>query len=242
MIEIIPAIDIIDGRCVRLTKGDYARQKTYDASPVDMAKRYADCGVKRIHLVDLDGAKASAPVNLKTLECIASSVQVETEWGGGISSDQALRDIFNAGAGCGIIGSVAVRQPQLMHSWLAAYGPSRMILGADVRDGLVAVKGWLEDSEMTVEALVETFLPDGLSQVICTDITKDGMLQGPSFDLYADLQKKYPQTVMTVSGGISTFSDIEKLDAMGLARVIVGKAIYEHRITLEQISLWSQNA
>ena len=242
MIQIIPAIDIIEGRCVRLTKGDYGSRKVYDASPLDMAMSYADCGVKRIHLVDLDGAKASQPVNLRTLEAIASKVSVETEWGGGISSDQALKDCFNAGATCGIIGSVAVRKPELMHGWLEAYGPDKVILGADARNGKVAVKGWLEDSELSIEALVEMFLPDGLSQIICTDISKDGMLQGPSFELYKDLQQKYLQTIITVSGGISSFEDIEKLDSMGLARVIVGKAIYEHRITLTQISKWSQNA
>lgn len=242
MIQIIPAIDIIEGRCVRLTKGDYSSRKVYDASPLDMAMSYADCGVKRIHLVDLDGAKASQPVNLKTLEAIAGKVSFETEWGGGISSDQALKDCFNAGATCGIIGSVAVRKPDLMHGWLKAYGPDKIVLGADARNGKVAVKGWLEDSELSIESLVEMFLGDGLSQIICTDISKDGMLQGPSFELYQELQQKYPQTVITVSGGISSFDDIEKLDSMGLARVIVGKAIYENRITLTQISKWSQNA
>lgn len=242
MIQIIPAIDIIDGRCVRLTKGDYGQKKVYDSSPVDMALKYADCGVSRIHLVDLDGAKASAPMNLKTLEQIASKVDVEIEWGGGISGEDALRSMFDAGADCGIIGSIAVRQPELMHGWLKAFGPERIILGADARNGKIAVKGWLEDSSLTISELVDSFVPDGLSQVICTDISRDGMLQGPSFDLYEELQGAYNDIVFTVSGGISTFDDIVRLDEMELKRVIVGKAIYEGRITLKQIEQWSQNA
>lgn len=242
MIEIIPAIDIIDGRCVRLTKGDYNQKKVYDSSPVDMALQYADCGVKRIHLVDLDGAKASQPMNLRTLEQIATKVSMEIEWGGGLSGDTALKGMFNAGATCGIIGSVAVRKPELMHQWLNEFGADRMILGADVRDRMIAVKGWLEDSSVSIDELIGDFLPDGLSQVICTDISRDGMLQGPSFDLYAELQEKFQGIIFTVSGGISSFEDIEKLDAMGQKRVIVGKAIYEGRISLKQIEQWSQNA
>ena len=242
MIEIIPAIDIIGGRCVRLTKGDYATKKVYDASPIDMALAYADCGARRIHLVDLDGAKEGAPANLKVLEAIAGRVAIETEWGGGLSSQQALRDAFNAGATCPIIGSVAVKNPALMHSWLQSFGPSRIILGADVREDKVAVKGWTEDSSKTVDSLIEEFLPEGLSQVICTDISRDGMLQGPSFELYTRLQNTYPQVCFTVSGGISGPSDIEKLDSLNLSKVIVGKAIYEGRITLKDIEKWSANA
>lgn len=242
MIEIIPAIDIIDARCVRLTKGDYGQKKVYDSSPVDMAMAYADCGVKRIHLVDLDGARESVPRNLKTLEQIASKVDIETEWGGGISGDGALKDVFDAGATCGIIGSIAVRQPELMHGWIKAFGPDRIILGADARNGKIAVKGWLEDSSMSINELIDSFVPDGLSQVICTDISRDGMLQGPSFGLYEELQETYKDIIFTVSGGISTFDDIVRLDGMKLKRVIVGKAIYEGRITLKQIEQWSQNA
>lgn len=242
MIEIIPAIDIIEGRCVRLTKGDYGQKKVYDSSPVDMAMKYADCGVKRIHLVDLDGAKASAPINLETLEQIASKVDLEIEWGGGISDSEALRSMFDAGADCGIIGSIAVRKPELMHDWLKAFGPEKIILGADARDGKIAVKGWLEDSSLSISELIDNFVPDGLSQVICTDISRDGMLQGPSFGLYEELQGAYKDIIFTVSGGISEFDDIVRLDGMGLRRVIVGKAIYEGRITLKQIEQWSQNA
>lgn len=242
MIEIIPAIDIIDGRCVRLSQGDYAQKKVYDAFPVDMAKTYADCGVKRIHLVDLDGAKLSKPANLKTLEAIASAVDIEIEWGGGISSDQALADAFNAGATCGIIGSVAALEPEKFRTWLQKFGAAKMILGSDVRNRKVAVKGWLEDTELTIDDQVRDFMKDGLSQVICTDISKDGMLQGPNVALYEELQSAYPSVDFTVSGGISSMADIEALEAKSLRKVIVGKAIYENRISLKDIERWSQNA
>lgn len=239
MIQLIPAIDIIDGRCVRLSKGDYDSKKVYDASPLDMAMAYADCGVRRIHLVDLDGAKQSVPVNLQTLEAIASKVDIEIEWGGGISSDAALADAFNAGATCGIIGTVAALKPELFRGWLKKFGPARMILGSDVRDRKVAVKGWLEDTELTIDTQIDGFLPDGLSQVICTDISKDGMLQGPAVALYEDLQSKYPSVDFTVSGGISSMADIETLESCKLRKVIIGKAIYEGRITLADIEKWS---
>jgi len=236
MIQIIPAIDIIDGRCVRLSQGDYGRQRTYDASPLDMACRFADAGISRLHLVDLDGAKASHPCNLKVLEAIASATDLDIEWGGGIKSREALNDIFSAGAGHAICGSVAVHQPDDFRSWLTEYGPQRIILGADVREGRVAVSGWLEESALTIDALINTFLPDGLTEVICTDISRDGMLEGPSFDLYTRLQTAYPKVIFTVSGGISSMDDIRRLDTLGLPRVIVGKALYESRITLDDIS------
>jgi len=242
MIQIIPAIDIIEGRCVRLSKGDYDTKKVYEGSPLDMALRYEDCGVGRIHLVDLDGAKNGRPVNLRTLEAIAVKTSLELEWGGGISSDDAISSVFDSGATQAIIGSVAVRQPILMHSWLLSHGGERIILGADVRDGKVAVSGWLEDSQATIGSLIDTFIPDKLSQVICTDISRDGMLQGPSFGLYQELQTKYESVDFTVSGGIGSFVDIEKLNDMGLRKVIVGKAIYEGRIKLEEIAKWSLNA
>lgn len=247
MIDIVPAIDIIGARCVRLTKGDYSSTRIYDALPEEMALKYASCGVKRIHIVDLDGARISSPSNLRTLEKVAGLLlregfSAEVEWGGGISSSEALSSVFNAGAACAIIGSVAVKEPGLMHSWLTTYGPSRIVLGADVRDGFVSVSGWQEDSPVKINELLEEYLPDSLEQVICTDISRDGMLQGPSFDLYASLKDAYPGIVFTVSGGICSMADIERLDGMGLRKVIVGKAIYEGRITLEDIEKWSQNA
>lgn len=240
-IEIIPAIDIIEGRCVRLSQGDYAQTKVYDASPVDMAKRYADCGVRRIHVVDLDGAKSSAPRNLKTLERMAVGADVEIEWGGGIKSEESLRALFDYGATYAIVGSVAAQNQQLFAEWLARYGGERMVLGADVREGKVAVNGWLQEMELSIDELVDGFLPLGLKQVICTDISRDGMLQGPSFDLYTRLQEKYEAVDFTVSGGISSMKDVEECDRLGLRKVIVGKAIYENRITLKDIERWLLN-
>ena len=241
-IEIIPAIDIIEGRCVRLSQGDYERRKVYDESPVDMAKRYADCGVRRIHVVDLDGAKSSAPKNLKTLERMVVGSGVEIEWGGGIKSEESLRALFDYGAHYAIVGSVAAQQPMLFAEWLTRFGGDRMVLGADVREGKVSVNGWQEDLTVTIEELIDGFLPMGLSQVICTDITKDGMLQGPSDELYVELQGRYPSVDFTVSGGVSSMADIERLNEKGLRKVIVGKAIYENRITLKDIERWLLNA
>ncbi|MGN1233895.1 MAG: 1-(5-phosphoribosyl)-5-[(5-phosphoribosylamino)methylideneamino]imidazole-4-carboxamide isomerase [Candidatus Cryptobacteroides sp.] len=241
MIEIIPAIDIIGGRCVRLSKGEYSSRKVYDASPLDMAKAFADCGVGRIHIVDLDGAKESRPVNLRTLEEIASKVDIDVEWGGGVSCEEALSMVFNAGAVQVIAGSVAALKPELFGQWLLRFGPSRIVLGADVRGGNIAVKGWLETTSMTIDALVERFLPMGLSQAIVTDISRDGMLQGPDTELYVGLQTKYPGIDFTVSGGISSMDDIRALDESGLRKVIVGKAIYENRISMEEIGKWLRN-
>ena len=241
MIRILPAIDLIGGRCVRLTRGDYGQKKEYDGSPADVARSYADCGVERIHLVDLDGAKAGAPRNLATLEAIASAVSCELEWGGGIADDAALQAVFDAGATHAIVGSVAARNPEQFGRWLTEYG-SRMILGADVRDGQIAVSGWQESVPLGIDALVARFLPLGLQGCIVTEISRDGMLQGPAQDLYVRLQAAFPAVDFTVSGGISGMQDIRALDALGLRRVIVGKALYEHRITLKDIALWSQSA
>jgi len=242
MIEIIPAIDIIGGRCVRLTKGDYAQTKVYDASPVDMAKAYADAGVRRIHLVDLDGAKVSNTVNLKTLESIASSVEIDIEWGGGIADAAGLGRVFDAGADHAIVGSVAALHQDLFEEWLRQFGAERMVLGADVKGSQVAVKGWLETTPLTIDDMLARFMPAGLNQAIVTDIGRDGMLQGPNSALYVALQAKYPSVDFTVSGGISCMDDIRALNEAGLRKVIVGKAIYENRITMEEIRLWSQNA
>ena len=241
MIQIIPAIDLIEGRCVRLTRGDYGQKKVYDGAPADLARQYADAGVRRIHLVDLDGAKAGEPRNLKVLEAIASAVDCELEWGGGIANTEALKSVFQAGATHAITGSVAALKPELFEQWLGLYGAA-LILGADVRDGRIAVKGWLEQVPVTIEDLVRRFLPLGLKECIVTDISRDGMLQGPSSALYQRLQGAFPDLSFTVSGGISSMEDIRALDTMGLKKVIVGKALYEERITLKDIALWSQNA
>ena len=235
MIEIIPAIDIIGGKCVRLSQGDYTRQKQYDVQPLDMVRSLEEIGIRRLHLVDLDGAKASEPRNLSVLEEIAANTTLSVEWGGGIKSQQALQAVFDAGASYAICGSIAVKKPELFADWLGTFGAERIILGADTRSGFVSVNGWQEDSPLSIDELIDAFLPSGLSQVICTDIERDGMLQGPSFELYQRLAEKYPMVTFTVSGGIGSIDDIRRLDAAGLPRVIVGKAIYEGRISLEEL-------
>lgn len=243
MIRIVPAIDLIGGRCVRLTRGDYATKKVYDASPVETARRYADCGVQRIHLVDLDGAKASRPCNLSVLEQIAAAVPCELEWGGGIATTDDVERVFSAGATHAIIGSVAALQPERFEEWLSRWG-SRMVLGADVRQTegrwRVAVKGWQEEAPLSLDAILRRFAGRELREAIVTDIGRDGMLQGPTTGLYVQLQAAFPQVTFTVSGGVSSMDDIRALDAAGLQKAIVGKALYENRITLKDIALWSQ--
>ena len=230
MIEIIPATDIIDGACVRLTQGDYASRKTYYRDPLEAALRFEEAGIRRLHMVDLDGAKASEPRNLAVLERIAARTSLEVQYGGGIKSRQALFDVFAAGARRAICGSLAVRQPDLFAAWLTEFGPA------------VAIQGWLESSSLTVPQLIERFLPQGLAQVICTDISRDGMLCGPSAAFYADLQSRFPAVEITVSGGIASMADIEELDRQGLRSVIVGKALYEGRITLKDLARCLPNA
>ncbi len=241
MMELIPAIDLIDGRCVRLTQGDYDDKKVYEQEPVDMAKMYADCGIKRLHVVDLDGAKAKEPCNLRVLERLATETSLDIEWGGGIKSTDALRAAINAGANRVICGSVAVDNAELFASWLQSYGAGHVILGADVRGRNVATHGWLKESQVTIDSIIEQFLPFGLKQLICTDISKDGMLQGPNFPLYVELKEKYPTVDTTLSGGISSMDDIRKAAELGLHSVIIGKAIYEGRITLKDLELWLRN-
>ncbi|NLD21073.1 MAG: 1-(5-phosphoribosyl)-5-[(5-phosphoribosylamino)methylideneamino]imidazole-4-carboxamide isomerase [Bacteroidales bacterium] len=237
MIELIPAIDIINGRCVRLSQGDYIRGKVYDAQPLDMALSYEDIGIERLHLVDLDGAKSSFPSNLKVLETIASRTQLQIEWGGGIKSEDALSAVFDSGATFAICGSIAALKPGIFKKWLIAYG-SRLVLGADIKDGKVAVNGWQSTSPLGLVELIYLFADTDLDNVICTDISKDGMLEGPSFDLYKNLQNTFDAIDITVSGGISSMADIEKLEEMGLRKVIIGKAIYENRITLKDLEQW----
>ena len=235
MIEIIPAIDIIDGKCVRLSQGDYGQKTVYSTTPLEMARLYAEHGVKRLHLVDLDGAKASHPCNLTSLREIAFEKLLAIEWGGGIKSREHLDEVFKAGADYAIIGSLAVKQPELMEEWLKEFGGEKIILGADLRDGKVSVNGWLEDSELTIDDIISRFIPFGLKEAIVTDISKDGMLAGPNVELYKGLQNRFPEITFTVSGGISGIDDIRYLNSLGLPRVIVGKAIYENRISLSEL-------
>ena len=240
MIEVIPAIDIIEGRCVRLSQGDYDSKKEYGA-PGDMARRFADSGARRIHLVDLDGAKASSPANLKVLEAVAALGCMKIEWGGGIKTVSALNDVLNAGADYAIVGSIAALQPEMFAEWLQDLGADRIVLGADVRGTRVAVNGWKEDSPLELRGMLDRFMPFGLRQVVCTDISRDGMLCGPATGMYVELQAAYPSVDFTVSGGIGSNADIASLDALGLRKVIVGKAFYEGRISLKELESWWQN-
>ena len=235
---IIPAIDLMDGKCVRLTQGDYGQKKEYSADPLDMAMQYADCGVTRLHVVDLDGAKAKKPCNLAVLERIATRTSLDVEWGGGIKDASALRSALDAGAGRIICGSIAVDDRVAFSEWLTQFGASRIILGADVRDGKVATHGWLKDSGLALEELMNWYVPEGLSQMICTDISKDGMLQGPDFGFYVSLKEQWPTVDVTLSGGISCMDDLAKAEELELHSVIVGKAIYEGRISLKELESW----
>ncbi len=233
MTEIIPAIDILGGRCVRLTEGDYGRCSVYDVDPVDMAWRYVDHGFGRIHVVDLDGAKASHPLNLGVLEKMAVISGADIEWGGGLKSEEALNDVFSAGAGHAVIGSLAARHPDIMSRWINEYGGDRIVLGADVRDGKIAVNGWLESTDLTIGELVGRL--SGLTQAICTEISRDGTFEGPDTGLYRGLMSAWPDVVFTASGGIGSMSHIDELISAGVPRVIVGKALYEGRVKLADL-------
>ena len=238
MMEIVPAIDMIEGRCVRLSQADFNKSKEYDASPLEMAKRYEDVGVRRLHLVDLDGARAGVPQNLRNLEQIASATSLEVEWGGGVRSRESIASVLNAGAAGVICGSLALQEPRLFSAFLKEYGEERIILGADISGGKIATKGWLELSSSTIEEVIELFLKDGLKRVICTDISKDGMLQGPAVELYSALMERFPTMHLTASGGVGSMADLENLEAAGVPAAIVGKAIFEERITLKEIERW----
>ena len=235
---IIPAIDLMDGKCVRLTQGDYGQKKEYSADPLDIARQYEDSGITRLHVVDLDGAKAKKPCNLSVLERISSATSLDIEWGGGIKDAGSLQSALDAGAGRIICGSIAVDDRTEFSSWLSEFGPSRIILGADVREGKVATHGWLRDSGLTLEELMEWYLPCGLSQMICTDISRDGMLQGPDFGFYVGLKQAWPGVDVTLSGGVGSMEDLYEASRLGIHSVIVGKAIYEGRISLKDIESW----
>ncbi len=235
MIEIIPAIDIIGGKCVRLTKGDYDCAKVYNANPLEVAQAFEAHGVRRLHLVDLDGAKAGRIVNYRVLEQIASRTSLVIDFGGGLKCDDDLRIAFNSGAQMVTGGSVAVKNPKLFCSWLDAFGSERIILGADVKGEKVAVSGWQETSDCDLMPFIEHYVARGIRQVICTDIERDGMLQGASVALYKRILQQFPALGLVASGGVSSWRDIEELNEASVPSVIVGKAIYEGRITLKEI-------
>ena len=233
--RIIPAIDIINGKCVRLSKGDYSTQKIYNENPLEVAKMFENHGVKHLHLVDLDGAKASHIINHKVLETIANNTKLKIDFGGGLKSDNDLRIAFESGAHQITGGSIAVKNPEVFKSWLQKYSADKIILGADALNEKIAVGGWLESSEEDLIPFIQNYLKEGVKYVICTDISKDGMLEGPSFDLYAKILAKASGIKLIASGGISTFEELPKLAEMGCEGTIIGKAIYEHKISMKDI-------
>jgi phosphoribosylformimino-5-aminoimidazole carboxamide ribotide isomerase len=232
---IIPAIDIIGGKAVRLTKGDYNQKKIYNEDPLEVAKMFEGSGIKRLHLVDLDGAKQKKIINQKVLESIATNTSLQIDFGGGVQSDHDIQIAFDAGARQVTGGSVAVKNPELFEGWLQKYGPDKIILGADVLNGKIAISGWQEDSAWSLDDFLTKYATKSIKYVISTDVSKDGVLAGPAVDLYTDMVEKFPGLEVIASGGVSKMDDILELDKLPLHGVIVGKAIYENRISMKEI-------
>lgn len=233
--QIIPAIDLIDGKCVRLSQGDFQQKKIYNENPLEVAQSFEAIGIRKLHLVDLDGAKAKQVVNFKILKQIAENTNLEIEFGGGIKTNEDLQKIFDHGATQAIIGTIAVKQADLFFSWLEKYGSEKIILGADVKNEKLAINGWLETSDQSIYDFLAINRSRGLKHVICTDISKDGMLQGTAINLYKKLMTMFPALNIIASGGVASMEDIEKLKAINCQSVVVGKAIYEGKIKLEEL-------
>ena len=246
MIELIPAIDIIDGRCVRLSKGDYDACTRYSDNPVDVAQHFEQLGLRRLHVVDLDGAKEKHCVNLPVLEKICAATNLEVDFGGGVKSEQDLLSAFSAGASMVTVGSVAATQPDLVDGWIASHSANRFILGADICNGRIRTHGWLRESGVDLADFIARFIKRGVSRVLCTDISKDGMLSGPNIELYRDLMKQFPGCHLIASGGVSCTQDILELQKAGIPAVGFGKAFYEGRLDLptliQQLSVLSSTA
>ena len=240
MIELIPAIDIINGQCVRLTKGDYD-QKTVYGSPLEMALEFERIGYKRLHMVDLDGAKSKHIVNSSVLSQVTTETKLTVDFGGGIKTDEDIETAFNHGAQMVTIGSIAVTEPERFMGWLEKYGAERIILGADVRNGKISINGWKEDSTEDLLPFLKKYIDAGVNKVLCTEISKDGTLAGPAIELYKRVMAEYPTLHLIASGGVSCIDDIKALDAAGIPAVVFGKAIYEGKINLQELWEW-QNA
>jgi phosphoribosylformimino-5-aminoimidazole carboxamide ribotide isomerase len=234
--RIIPAIDIINGQCVRLTKGAYDTKKVYSESPVDVAKMFADKGFQYLHLVDLDGAESGIPVNLKVLEQIASSTTLQVDYGGGLRTAQSVADALNAGASAITAGSIAAKNQAEVLYWLERWGARRIIIGADTIKGMVAVNGWQNVESIDITDYIADYLNRGATQFICTDVSKDGMLEGSSLELYRSILVKFPAIELVASGGVTTIQEVKQLKTMGLFGAIVGKAIYEGRMDINQLA------
>lgn len=234
--QIIPAIDIIEGKCVRLTQGDYNQKTIYNEHPLEVALQFQDAGLQRLHLVDLDGAKAGAVKNWKVLELLTAKTSLVIDFGGGIKKEEDLSVVFDSGAAYATIGSLAVKQEAVFVEWIKKYGANKFLLGADVKDEKIAVAGWLETTEIWIYDFIEKYLGQGIQQLFCTDVSKDGKLEGPSIVLYTQILKKFPSLHFIASGGVSNMHDLEVLRETGCSGAIVGKAIYENRISLKDLS------
>ncbi|MCC9167380.1 1-(5-phosphoribosyl)-5-[(5-phosphoribosylamino)methylideneamino]imidazole-4-carboxamide isomerase [Pontibacter harenae] len=233
--EIIPAIDIIGGQCVRLTEGDFSQQTTYDSNPLEVAKCFEGHGIKRLHLVDLDGARAKKLVNLAVLESIAANTGLTIDFGGGLQSAEAVKQAFDAGAAQITAGSIAVREPETVKGWLAEYGADKIIVGADFKGNNIAISAWTEESSYTLEAFIADYVQTGAKLFICTDVSKDGKLQGPATSTYRELKVALPDAQVIASGGVTTIADLEELQEIGVKGAIIGKAIYEGTIQLKDL-------
>lgn len=236
MIELIPAIDIIDGKCVRLSQGNYDSKKVYNENPLEVAKEFEAYGIRRLHVVDLDGAASQHVVNYRTLEQIATQTSLTIDFGGGIKTSGDIEIAFDSGAEMITLGSVAVKHPELFDEWLQTYGNEKIILGADVKDNRIAINGWKEESPQELMPFLNQHINKGVTKVLCTDISRDGMLKGPALDLYRSIMEAHPELHLIASGGISSMEDILKLDEAGIPAVVFGKAIYEGRISLKELS------
>jgi len=234
--QIIPAIDLIDGKCVRLSQGDYSSKKEYHDDPLEMAKRFEGVGIQRLHLVDLDGAKAKKIVNAEVLERICAGTSLQVDFGGGIQSDEEIEKAFKLGAKQVTGGSIAVKNPALFEAWIATYGSDKIILGADAKNKKIAVGGWEETTSVDLIPFIKDYLEKGISYVICTDVAKDGLLQGASVELYKEILQEIPGVKLIASGGVSSVADLEELEKIGVYGTIVGKAYYEGRVTLEELA------
>ena len=234
--EIIPAIDIIDGKCVRLTQGDYAQKKIYNEHPLEVAAAFEDAGLRRLHLVDLDGARVGAVKNWKVLETLAGKTSLVIDFGGGIKTAADVDIVFNSGAALATVGSIAVKDAELFASWLREYGAEKFLLGADVKDEKIAVHGWQETTDVWIYDFIRDYMERGVHQAFCTDVSKDGLLQGPALELYRMIVKEFPDLHFIASGGVSGMDDLHRLEEVGCKGVIIGKAIYEGRIRLNELS------
>jgi phosphoribosylformimino-5-aminoimidazole carboxamide ribotide isomerase len=233
--EIIPAIDIIDGKCVRLTHGDYSQKKIYNEHPLEVAKEFEGVGLRRLHLVDLDGAKAGAVKNWKVLETLAGRTSLVIDFGGGIKTDKDLSIVFDSGAALATVGSIAVKEEEIFFRWLKQFGADKFLLGADVKGERLTVSGWTEQTEVWIYDFIQKQMAQGVQQVFCTDVSKDGALEGPSLELYQNISQKFPQLHFIASGGVSNMDDVYRLNEIGCKGVIIGKAIYEGRVQLTDL-------